>query len=391
MKKELLFFLFVAVTSQLSAQEYSGVLQEIEANNTTLNVLKERAETEKLANRTGIYLSNPEVEFNYLWGNPSSIGNRTDFSIKQAFDFPTAYNYRGKIAKLEDRNIDLNYKSERINLLLAAKRLCIELVYYNALIKEYEKRLEDATAIAQSYKQKLQIGETNQIDNNKVQMNLMTVKNELERLSIERGNILYELKRLNGNKEITLETSTFVLSPLPTNFEEWYAEAEAKNPVLQYVRGEIEISEKTVKLNRALGLPKFSAGYMSEKVVGEHFQGIAVGISIPLWENKNRIKHAKSAVETAKAVAEDTRMQFYNNLQRLFVNASHLQNAIMDYQTSLSTFNNGELLKKALDAGEISLLDYLMEIQFYYDAYEKAIAAERDFEITRAELSAVEL
>lgn len=383
--------LLSVIIDQLSAQEYTTVLQEIEANSITLKTLREQAETDKLASRTGIYLTNPEVEFNYLWGNPSAIGNRTDISVKQSFDFPTAYNYKGKIAKLENQNTDLKYKSERIDLLLSAKRLCIELVYYNSLIKEYGVRLTDAETIAQSYKQKLESGETNSIENNKAQMNLTTVRNDLARINIERENILSELKRLNGNKEVTFETSFFILSPLPANFEEWYAEAETKNPVLQYVRGQIEVNEKMVKLNRALGLPKFSAGYMSEKIVGEHFQGVSVGVSIPLWENKNRIKHAKSAVQTAKTMAEDTRIQFYTSLQNLFVKASNLQQSVLTYRTSLSTYNNAGLLKKALDMGEISLLDYLLETQYYYDAINKTVAAERDFEMAYAELSAVEL
>ena len=34
-------------------------------------------------------------------------------------------------------------------------------------------------------------------------------------------------------------------------------------------------------------LPKFSAGYSLERTLGQKYQGISVGISIPLWENKN--------------------------------------------------------------------------------------------------------
>lgn len=41
--------------------------------------------------------------------------------------------------------------------------------------------------------------------------------------------------------------------------------------------------------------------------------------------------------------------------------------------------------------GEISLLDYLLEMQYYYDAVENALAAEKDFELALADLSAVEL
>lgn len=391
MKKLLIYLLLAVMVSPLAAQDYTAVLQEIELNSTTLKALREQAEADKLASRTGIYLDNPEVEFNYLWGDPSVMGNRTDVSVKQSFDFPSAYAYKGKIAKLESANAELKYKSERVQLLLSAKQLCIELIYFNALSKEYEVRLQHAETISQSYRKKLESGEANSIENNKAQMNLITVRNEKVRIDVERENILSELKRLNGGKEVSFETSDFHLSSLPANFEDWYLGAEVKSPVLQYVRGQVEINEKRVKLNRALGLPKFSAGYMSEKLAGEHFQGVTVGVSVPLWANKNRIKQSKAAAQTARTVAEDTRMQFYNRLQNLFLKASGLQQSATTYRSSLDSFNNAVLLKKALDMGEISLLDYLLEMQYYYDAVENALAAEKDFELALADLSAVEL
>ena len=46
---------------------------------------------------------------------------------------------------------------------------------------------------------------------------------------------------------------------------------------------------------------------------------------------------------------------------------------------------------KALNAGEISLLDYIVEIGLYYDMVNQTLAAERDFEKAQADLSAVEL
>ena len=45
----------------------------------------------------------------------------------------------------------------------------------------------------------------------------------------------------------------------------------------------------------------------------------------------------------------------------------------------------------ALDVGEISLLNYLVERGLYYDTVNQTLAAERDFEKALAVLSAVEL
>ncbi|MDR2917255.1 MAG: TolC family protein [Tannerella sp.] len=391
-KKLIVSMLLTLIMIPVMAQnEVETVLKEIESNSTTLSALREQMDAQKLANRTEIFLPNPEVEFNYLWGNPSVIGKRTDFSATQSFDFPTAYGHRNKISKLENTNVELLYKSERINLLLRAKQVCIELVYYNALTKEYAVRLANAEYIAQTYQTQFDKGDANVIENNKAQLNLITVRNEMDRIEIERASLLNELRALNGGIEIPFTTTEYSNDPLPLNFNDWYNIAELKNPVLQYVRGEIEIGQQQVKLNTALGLPKFNAGYMSEKVVGERYQGVTVGVSIPLWENKNRVKQAKAQVRAAEKALEDTKVQFYSNLQNLFMKSSGLQQNALKYRSALSSYSNDAFLQKALDAGELSLLNYLLEIAYYYDAMNNVLEAERDFNLSLAELSAVEL
>lgn len=392
MKKLVISILLTIIVFPVMAQsEVETILKEIETNSTTLGALHEQMEAQKLGNRTGIYLANPEVEFNYLWGSPSPIGNRTDINVTQSFDFPTVYGHRSKLSKLENANVDLMYKSERINLLLRAKQVCIELAYYNALAKEYAGRLANAQRIAETYQARFEKGDANVLENNKAQLNLTTVSNEMNRIEIERSSLLSELKTLNGGKDISFTVFEITNETLPLNFDDWYASTEPKSPVLQYVRGQIEIGQQQVKLNSAMGLPKFKAGYMSEKVVGERFQGITVGVSIPLWENKNRVRQAKAQVRAAETALEDTKTQFYNRLQNLFMRSFGLQENASRYRNSLSSYSNDVLLKRALDSGEISLLNYLLEIEYYYDAMNKVLEAERDFGLSLAELSAVEL
>ena len=140
-----------------------------------------------------------------------------------------------------------------------------------------------------------------------------------------------------------------------------------------------------------MGLPTFSAGYMSENVVGQKFQGLAVGVSIPLWENKNRVKQANAAVIAAQSRETDSKQQFYNQLQIQYNRALGLKNIAEAYRQSLTTANSTVLLKKALDSGEISLLDYMVELGLYYNMVNRTLEAERDYQKALAELSAVEL
>ena len=336
MKKIIFSILLLSVISTTKAQNgYDAVLTQIEENSTTLKVLREQMEAQKLGNHTGIFLSNPEVEFNYLWGNPTAIGNRTDFAIKQSFDFPTAYGHRNQISKLKNTNAELAYKTSRINLMLRAKQTCIKLVYYNALAKEYEVKQKNAEQIATVYKTKLEKGEANAIENNKAQMNLNAVNNEIAQIEIERMLLLSELKELNGGKEIDFTQSSYIFSKIPSNFDDWFAKVETKSSTLQYVKGEISISQEQVKLIRALNLPKFSAGYMSEKIVGQHFQGVSVGVSIPLWENRNRGKQVLAQMTANQSMLNDTKVQVYNSLQGLYLKASNLQKSATKYTNDL--------------------------------------------------------
>ncbi|MGI6135228.1 MAG: TolC family protein, partial [Petrimonas mucosa] len=316
---------------------------------------------------------------------------RTDFSVTQSFDFPTAYHHRREIAGMQNRNAELRYKAQRIRLLLEAKQTCIELVYQNALVKEYSVRLDHARQIAESYRLRLEQGDANLLGYNKARLNLTAVDAQLAKAEAERERLLSELKRLNGGNEPISLPDHFLPSPLPTDFETWYSEAENRNPLLQYVKGEVNIVRAEVKLNRALLLPKFTTGYMSETVVGEQFRGITLGISLPLWENRSRLREAEARIKSSEAQLEDSRLQFYNQLQGLYRKASILRGHALELRQAVADSRNNGLLNKALESGEISLLEYLLELEYYYDAVEQALEVERDYELALAELSAVEL
>ncbi|MDY0219013.1 MAG: TolC family protein [Candidatus Cloacimonas acidaminovorans] len=384
----------MALLASISLNAQSSVetaLKAIEENNNTLKALKETTKSQKLENKTGIYLSNPEVGFNYLWGNPSTIGNRTDFSISQAFDIPTITGMKNKIADERNSLAEWQYKAERMNILLEAKQYCIELIYFNALKKELDIRLQHAQTIASGYQNRLNSGDANILEYNKAQLSLSATTGEIARIDVERNALLSQLKRLNGGLDIVMDDYQFNQKQLPLNFDDWYLQAEQKNPILAYIKQEVVVSQKQVSLNKAKGLPTFSAGYMSENVVGQRFQGLTMGVSVPLWENKNRVKQAKSAVVAAQARQTDSKQQFYNQLQIQYNRALGLKNTAESYRKSLVMANSTELLKKALDAGEISLLNYMVELGLYYNMVNQTLEAERDYQKALAELSAVEL
>ena len=169
MKNLIITFISILIFSLnlFSQNNIDKILIEIEKNNTTLTALRKSLDADKIGNKTGIFLANPEIEFNYLWGNPSVIGNRKDISIKQTFDFPTAYKYKNKIANTRNEQVELEYEKQRKELVLQSRLVCSDLIYTNALFTELSKRLSHAQSIANSYKSKFDVGETNILEYNK--------------------------------------------------------------------------------------------------------------------------------------------------------------------------------------------------------------------------------
>jgi outer membrane protein TolC len=378
MNKTIFRMLLLILPVGLSAQNIEYILSEIEKNNTTLRAYKGLNVAEKLENKTGIYLENPEVGFNYLWGDPSAMGERKDFSVTQSFDFPTAYGIKKEIANAKNEQSDLEYELQRKSILYRAKTICNELIYLNALNDVLTKRTNHAEDIAKAYNKKFEMGEINILDKNKAQFNLLNAQKELEANETELNVLLAGLAALNGGNPVRFEQSTFTEVNLPVDFSAWYSDYESKNIGLQQAANNVGISEKQIKLSKAMSLPKFSGGYMSEAFVGESFKGISVGMSIPLWENKNKVKLATAQQQVALELVNDKRVQTYNQLKGQYEKALNLQATLASYREALQTVNSSDLLKKALDAGEISLIEYMLELTMYYETYDKFLSIENE-------------
>jgi Outer membrane protein len=388
MKKTVYILLFSAFLFSAYAQQGTdNILESIRQNNATLNALREKATADKIGNKTGINPENPEVEFGYLWGSPSENGNRKDLSITQAFDFPLAYRYKNQLSKGQNLQVDLLFAAEERNILQEARLLCVELTYRNLLDKQLTQRLSHAQQLAAGYEVLLNKGEINIIDYNKTQLNLLNVRKVREVNLVERDRLTDKLQIMNGDLPIDTEVlSGYPEYLLPADFLSWTAVAEESNPELKAAEQSIAISRKQEQLTRALNLPKLSAGYVSERVPGSTQQGVSVGVSIPLWEGRNTVRHQKAQTIAMQAQHDDARLQFQNQVKSSYEKAKKLQNVLRDYDQLLKTSNNEALLIKAFEQGELSLINYLLELSAYYEAIDQFLETERDYQLAVAEL-----
>lgn len=381
----------LAVGTMAAQQSISDVLSAIEQNNSTLRAARRTMDADRLDNQTDIFLSDPEVGVNYLWGSPSSIRNRTDFSVSQSFDIATLSGKKAKVAEQKNDMLQWQFQSERINILLEAKQYALDAIYYNAVLKQLHIRKAHAEGFVLNQKKMLDQGECNIIDYNNAVLAKVKMDADIQQTEVERDAVLAQLARLNGGKPVSITADEFEPVMLPADFDEWFALAESKNPALGYVKSEVELTKKQLALNKSLNLPSVSLGYMSESNAGEHFRGVSVGVSIPLWSNRNKVKQAKAAIEAAEAKKADAAHQFYGQLKALYTQVAGLQKTALAYRQTLPDAHNCEILEKALQAGTITQLEYIAQHSFYYESIDKALEAERNYQKAYAELTAVTL
>ena len=383
----------LTVSGQNTDGGEASLLSSIERNNTTLIALRTEAEARKLENRTGITLADPEVGYKHMWEGGEESGNLSELTVTQSIDLATVMGQRTRVAREQNLLIDEEYRMARMEILLDAQLTLVDLAYYNALAAELDRRLGHARRVVEAERTRLESGDTDALSHNNVLLSLSALEAEEARIDMERSVLIARLTALNGGVSLENLESLDALENLESldnlDFSSWYAEAEAHLPQLAQARQLSEVRSGELALAKASHLPSLSATYINERhTVGTRSQGVAVGVSIPLWANKNRVRSARTALQAAEAQQTDAELQMRSAFEQEFTRVKGLHHTAMLYRRALDEANNSTLLEKAMDEGFISVLEYLQGIELYYDYLDRSLSADRDYHRALATLEA---
>ena len=373
--------------------EASSILSQIERNNTTLIALRTETEARKLENRTGITLADPEVGYKHMWEGGEESGNLSELTVTQSIDLATVMGQRTRVVREQNLLIDEEYRMARMEILLDAQLTLVDLAYYNALASELDRRLGHARRVVEAERTRLESGDTDALSHNNVLLSLSALEAEEARIEMERSVLIARLTALNGGITLDNIESLYAIESLDNidnlDFPSWYAEAEVHLPQLAQARQLSEVRSGELALAKASHLPSLSATYINERhTVGTRSQGVAVGVSIPLWANKNRVRSARTALQAAEAQQADAELQIRSAFEQEFTRVKGLQHTSTLYRRALDEANNTALLEKAMDEGFISVLEYLQGIELYYDYLDRSLSADRDYHRALATLEA---
>ena len=378
--KLVLLLLTLTFAKAINAQSIlENFLHQVDSNNLTLKALRQRLEAERIATRIGLTPGNPQAEVIYQWGSPVDIGNKTNISFTQQFDFPSAYVYRAKLAKGMVNALEYEFKSKRIEVLQRAAFIYADLVYHNALIVELQRQQKSAMFIAQSLKQKYEVGEIGIIPYTQAELISQELNSRIAQTKLLQKSFSDELMALNGAIPLFISDSVFIIPDLPESFEEWFNQSISRNPELAYLKRQLENSRIRLKLSKAETLPSFNLGYASEKIVGERFQGVVVGMSVPLWEKSNTVRYAKANERYFQLVTDEYLFSFRQSSERLFNRAKSLRELALMLNDNIKRFDMVNKLQLALEKGEISIVEYYAELNNYNSIKERLLEVQNEY------------
>ena len=389
--KLLIVCLTVAMSVPGFAQENAGtVLSQIEKNNTALQALRKRTEADQYGYKAERALDAPEVGFDYLWSSPADVGTRKDISVTQSIDVAALAGARGKLANSRTELSDIQYNIERQKILLEAKQLYIRIVYCNAVNAELSSRIARSEQIEAAYRDMQARGETDMIEVNKAHLAYLSQKNALSRNLVERESLLSELQGLNGGEPVEVNASVISTDEvLPADFGAWYAEASQQIPELAYMKKNVDVNAAEARTAKMANYPSLTAGYMAELVKGSNFRGLTLGLSIPIWSVRSKVRQANASCEAAKLEERDVVTKTYNSFKALYDRAKGLQEISAELSSSLAVSTEAmALTEHKLKAGDISLIDNIMELSLYYSLADEVLATSCDYALALAELYA---
>lgn len=377
MKYFILILLTIILNSIVFSQEsLEKLIELVKQNNKTLKVAESKYKLEIASYNTGLNPENPEIELGYLIGSPKDIGNRTDFSISQSFDFPTSYIHKRKASRVQVEKAKYSKKITEQEVILKTKKVWLNQVFWNKIKLTLSSRVYFANKIKKQYEKKHQLGEISQIDINRINLRISLLRNEFDKADLQSQLNKHVAYEISNDTTFVVKDTVFPANSLISR--DSIISLYKKSPTNKYLSENVKFKEHQSKIIFSEKLPKINVGYYSERIANENFKGAKIGFTIPIWENKNRRKQAKTDIILAEAELEKFEIVQNSSIHQLIKQKQNLNKRKVELSESISKINNLTLLRKALSSGEISLSEYYFESDYYFRAIMELIEIERD-------------
>lgn len=323
----------------------------------------------------------PKMEINFQLGQYNSVKFDHAFQISQTFPYPTYFNAKSSLYDAEVQNNELQKEATANELKTQVRYWYYQLQYLEIAQKQLLNLDSSYNDFVRAAALRYRLGETNLLEKTtaeaeREQFSLLIKQNEAD-IAVA-YNSLKTLMNISENFAIE-KTSNFqpldLLNPFDTTLI-------ANNTSLKVLYQQVILAEQNKKLETASNMPDFTLGYFNQSIIGtqtvngtdvyygggKRFQGLNLGVNVPItfFKNKSKILQSLSYQQQAlQKKADNEKLSLQNQLKNAF--QQYNQNLLQYNHYSSTALRNAETIIKTAELGfkngEINCMDYIQALQ----------------------------
>lgn len=389
MKKIILAAMAFAAVVSAKAQDINAVLKSVEQNNMELKALLKGNEAADIENKSQNTLEDLSIEYSPFFQSETSGIASSELVITQGFDFPTLYGARKKAGQLQRNVLDMQYQTARRDILVNAKKLCLDIINYNKQKQLLQERRKNADELLAMFELKFKNGDATSLELNKIKLDRMNLETELVQADTKHANAMQQLQALNGGLPIEVNMTEYPQAPADDEVT-MYEKAVATDWTVRTAQASVLAAEQDVKVNKQSWIPKFEIGYRRNTEGDNASNGFLIGGSIPLFSSKNKVKIAKARQTEAVMQHANARINAENSARTMINQMKQLKASADAYDVPLMR-QTLKLLRTAVENGEVSVTEYYVEADNIYKNMITYMDIERQYQDALTEIYKNEL
>lgn len=376
----------IVVSMNTGAQTINDLVRQIVVNNPDLQNRALSISADKLEADDANALANPEVGFTRVWGK-EGVGNKMQLDISQSFDWPGAYRARAHANDAAQSAALQQFTADRLEVAQNAKRTLVELVYLRKQRGLLDEMINSMHRLNDVLDKSLEKGHITILDMKKTRFEAYNYESQRAAVDAREQEVVALLISMSGGADLVLsEVSEYPIERLLSR-DEYLDIATNADPAVAAANLAVRQSELSAKAAVQSRFPKFTVGYEHQNEIGDRFNGFTLGMSLPFFENR----HAKNAQllrkEAAERAVEQKLADNYADINSKYSTLEVWRGRMDRYREIFGDNSYPSLLKKSYDGGEISVIDYIKETNYYLENTMSYLETEYNYYLTLSDIN----
>ncbi len=320
----------------------------------------------------------PKTTIDAEYGQFNSYTNDNSVTVSQSFAFPSVYIHRSRLANANIRSEEWQYKATQLEIATQVKQVYWQYAYLVSKQKLLSYQDSLYSGLLRAAELRAKAGETNRLEMITARSQSLEIKNQLYLVS---SDIVISSRKLTVllNSKSALVPAVQELQRIDFKPGSDSSSVE-QNPLLGYMKEQIEVSQIEKKLEQSQAWPDLNIGYFSQTIIGtqdvngapqnfgkdDRFDGVQAGITVPLWffPYTSKAKAAKIAADIAQTDADNYSISIAGTYQSLLDEYNKYSSNVEFYENQAVPEADLIIQQATLSykAGALDYLDYVLTL-----------------------------